>query len=129
MTLRLYVWEGNGISDAYHDDGTLVVLAESPEHARRVVKNAERAYAAAIRRAEPKIKAIRDEMQTLVDANGGRWNATLWQTPEGKALADRQAAATPVDPGIPDGSMDRDPDRVVEITKPALVAFNGGGYD
>jgi len=127
--VKLYIWEGRGISSAYHDDGTLVVLAESPEHARQVVKNAERAYRAAIRRAGPTIKAIRAEMQALVDANGGRWSSRLWQTPEGKALADRQAAATPVDPGIPDGSMDRDPDRVVEITKPALVAFNGGRYD
>jgi len=65
--VKLYIWEGRGISSAYHDDGTLVVLAESPEHARQVVKNAERAYRAAIRRAGPTIKAIRAEMQALVD--------------------------------------------------------------
>src|SRR3989304_3439236 len=66
--VKLYIWEGRGISSAYHDDGTLVVLAASPEHARQVVKNAERAYRAAIRRAGPTIKAIRAEMQALVDA-------------------------------------------------------------
>jgi len=41
--LRLYVWEGEGISDAYHQDGTLVVLAESPEQAVEVVRQKEQA--------------------------------------------------------------------------------------
>lgn len=36
--LRLYVWRGNSISAAYHDDSTLVVLAASPEHAREVAR-------------------------------------------------------------------------------------------
>lgn len=36
--MRLYIWEGDGISDAYHNDGTLVVLAESPEQARLLVR-------------------------------------------------------------------------------------------
>jgi hypothetical protein len=38
MRLHIYVWEGNGISDAYHDNGTLVVLAESPEQARELTR-------------------------------------------------------------------------------------------
>jgi hypothetical protein len=36
--VNLYIWEGAGISSAYHDDGTLVVLAESPEQAREIVR-------------------------------------------------------------------------------------------
>lgn len=35
--MKLFIWEGDGISDAYHD-GTLVVLAESPEQARELVR-------------------------------------------------------------------------------------------
>lgn len=36
--MRIYIWEGDRISDAYHDDGTLVVLAETPEQARELVR-------------------------------------------------------------------------------------------
>lgn len=38
MTMKIYVWEGNGISASYHNDGTLVVLAESPAQAREIVR-------------------------------------------------------------------------------------------
>ena len=36
--MKIYIWEGNGISAAYHNDGTLVVLAESPAQAREIVR-------------------------------------------------------------------------------------------
>jgi hypothetical protein len=36
--VKLYIWEGNRISDAYHDDGTLVVLAHDPAEARTVAR-------------------------------------------------------------------------------------------
>jgi hypothetical protein len=36
--MKLYIWEGGGISTGYHDDGTLIVLAESPEQARALAK-------------------------------------------------------------------------------------------
>jgi hypothetical protein len=129
--VKLYIWEGNGISDGYHDDGTLVVLADSPEHARQVVAGARRAYANALRRAAPKVAAVRAEMDEFARANGG-YRAELWRTPEGRALSQRQAAAMAVDPGLPDGetsALAREPDRVVELDKPTIVAFNGGGYD
>ncbi len=34
--MKLYIWEGRGISSGYHDDGTLVVLAETIEQAREL---------------------------------------------------------------------------------------------
>lgn len=84
--MKLYIWEGNGISDAYHDDGTLVVLAESPEQAREVAR---------------------------ADAQG-------W--PDRIDYADKVLARV-------DAAIDREPDRVVDIDTPTVVAFNGGGYD
>jgi hypothetical protein len=133
--MKLYIWEGNGISDAWHNDGTLVVLAESPEHARKVVAQTRIAAKAASRKAAPAHAGIREEMQALADAHGG-WSAKLWEKPEGRALQKRQtkvlARVTELNDLLPDGSpsaMDREPDRVVEITKPRIVAFNGGGYD
>lgn len=85
-TLSLYIWEGDGISDAYHDDGTLVVLAESPEQAREMVRSDRAAK-----------KAARDYM------------TNTWDGSE-EALA-------------------REPDRTLPVDAPAIVAFNGGGYD
>jgi hypothetical protein len=38
VKLRLYLWEGNEISSGYHDDGTLVVLAESAVQARALAR-------------------------------------------------------------------------------------------
>jgi len=40
--VKLFIWEGNGISAGYHDDGTLVVLAETPEQARELARALER---------------------------------------------------------------------------------------
>lgn len=101
MTLSIYIWEGNGISDAYHDDGTLVVLAESPEQARELVR-AERTkvtYFAANRYYDA----------TKYDATDERFPSDVWDGTE--------------------EALDREPDRVVPVDKPAWVAFNGGGYD
>lgn len=36
--MKIFIWQGNKISTAYHDDGTLVVLANSVEEARKVIK-------------------------------------------------------------------------------------------
>lgn len=129
--MNLYIWEGNGISDAYHDDGTLVVLAESPEDARRVVKAALRKYARDVMAAAPKVEAIRLEMNAFARANGG-YSRELWHTAEGKALAARQAEASAKSPGTDDGTveaMSREPDRVIPLDHATIVAFNGGGYD
>lgn len=53
----------------------------------------------------------------------------FWHTDEGKALMARQPAyESNVWDGKPE-SLDREPDRVVELDKPTWVAFNGGGYD
>lgn len=129
--LRLYFWSGNGISDAYHDDGVLVVLAESPEHARKVVANARRAYAAANTRARPALDAIRVEMDDFARANGG-FREETWRLPGAKVLIAKRDALTPRNPGLPDGdgsAMDREPDFIQDIDKPGIVLFNGGGYD
>jgi len=129
--VRIYIWENDGISDAYHDDGTLVVLAESAEQAREVV----RADKAAI---EARSEARQRERETAIakimdtDYGGGvtisrpqAWE--MWRaTPEGQANIDGWVS------GGWDGSdaaLDREPDRVIELDRPTLVAFNGGGYD
>ena len=84
--MNIYVWEGDGISAAYHDDGTLVVLAESAEQARELVR------------------ATRNALEFASD----EWSATWDGKPE---------------------ALQREPDRVLPLTIPIVVAFNGGGYD
>lgn len=131
-TLRLYIWEGNGISSAYHDDGTLVVLAESPEQARSLIKRTRSKYETDVEvaRTDPaSIAAYNAYLDYMKRTPGG---AERWQTPEGKAvIAERDRFIVP-QPILPDGSdsaLEREPDRVVEIDRAVIVAFNGGGYD
>ena len=115
--MKLYIWEGNGISDAYHDDGTLVVLAESAEQAREIVRAERREH-------DARMKAWEVERDALLK---GPWGI---HTPENRELGSRY-------PGYKfgalfdgkDEALDRDPDVIVGIDKPTIVAFNGGGYD
>lgn len=88
--LRIFIWEGDGISDAYHDDGTLVV---SPEQAREIAR------------------ATAPDLHLRMD----RW--------------DELRTTTWFDGESCDTAIDREPDRVVDLDEPRIVAFNGGGYD
>ena len=117
--MKLYIWEGNGISAAYHDDGTLVVLAESPEQAREIVRAGAADHAA--------WEAERDAYLDGLRA-AGRPTAGWIATEGGAAIW----ARVRFDSDWFDGSaeaLDREPDRIVDIDSPAWVAFNGGGYD
>lgn len=112
--MRLYIWEGKGISSAYHDDGTLVVLAETVEQAREV----------AIRRREADRRADRAHQRRMNEY----WDAVR--------ADDRPPGPVPMwresDPLAFDGDLRairREPDRVVELDTVCVVAFNGGGYD
>ena len=134
--MRLYIWEGNGISSAYHDDGTLVVLAESPEQAREVVRRARRDSEAQQERLAPLVSDVYQQERAEMAANGWTYSASFWQTPEGRSLmAKRDAriaalgAAEFIFHDGSDSALDREPDRVVDIDVPTVVAFNGGGYD
>lgn len=127
MTLRIFVWEGNGISDAYHDDGTLVVLAESPEQAREVVRaNGTRLTAEA-----EAWTAERDELAARLGfaTPGGRLRQGFWQTPEGVALYARSVPFASQTFDGKDEALDREPDRIEDLDEPKWIAFNGGGYD
>lgn len=97
--LKLFIWEGNGISEAYHDDGTLVVLAESPEQARSIALASARAAVGRI---------VNDP---AVWSDGLGWSRDY-------AKKD-----------VPNDAIHREPDRIVELDQPQVVAFNGGGYD
>lgn len=115
--MKIFVWEENGISDGYHDDGTLVVLAEDAKQAREIV----RATASSFR-------ADRDE-----EDNSGRrlvGDNRYGPTSEG-ATKDYWAPDAP--PGARwDGdeeALDREPDHVYDLETPRVIAFNGGGYD
>lgn len=95
--MKLYIWEGDGISSGYHDDGTLVVLAESPEEARRIA------------------------IESAAKYDVGGWDDTTWWRDGG-----------PLNDGIygdQRAAIEREPDRVVGLDEPCVVAFNGGGYD
>jgi hypothetical protein len=121
--LRLFIWEGNGISSAYHDDGTLVVLAETAQEARMVMREA----VAEQERQDAEFTRLRDEYIAELDASGE--GAAGWtKTERGQKIW----ALARFDSDFFDGSdaaLDREPDRVVEIDGPKWVAFNGGGYD
>lgn len=119
--LRLFIWEGNGISGAYHDDGTLVVLAHDPEEARLVVRQQlaeqEKQKAAWI--------VKRDKAQEKHDGTIGEF----WRTTTGKTLLKAMPMQRSMYFDGTDTALDRKPDRIVELDQPKWVAFNGGGYD
>lgn len=130
--MRLFIWEGNGISGAWHDDGVLVVLAESPEHAREIVRNAVNAR-------DEWDKNHQEEKQEWYRIGERAWMLEhnvqygQWETEGGKELsAIRKTFEYLNDTSmLPDGdptAIDREPDRVLELV-PQIVAFNGGGYD
>ena len=124
--MKLYIWEGNGISSAYHDDGTLVVLAHSPDDARRVVREARDSQTERRRDWD----ARRDALATQTGySSGGTIRLGFWhEVKEAADLWEELANEVTVWDGS-DEALDRDPDRVVEIDHPTWVAFNGGGYD
>jgi hypothetical protein len=114
--VRIFVWEGDGISSGYHDDGTLVVLAESPEQARELVR--------------AKVAAALARMEELL---GGR---EYWQLESAERVEAERLELRHIWDGREgyygdngDEALDRPPDRVYDIDTPTWVAFNGGGYD
>ena len=131
--MKIFIWEGNGISDAYHDDGTLVVLANTPEEAREVVLEEKREKERQDREREKELT----EAANNAGITGTGDAAYRWRREDEKAMV---AAMTEIDKKYPlvhnyeiwDGTeeaLNREPDKVIELDKPCLVAFNGGGYD
>jgi hypothetical protein len=105
--MKLFIWEGHEISSGYHDDGTLVVLAETVEEARELAL----------------------ERQVKQKAVKARWERAWVSFHAGKRRNPPPYPTT--DPLAFDGTMKalkRKPDRILELT-PQVVAFNGGGYD
>ena len=120
--MRLYIWEGHGISAAYHDDGTLVVLAETADAARQLIRR---------EKAERERSSVERQrlMQELAERLGIPFLEAT-RTREGQEI-DRQRPYC-YDSDHFDGedsALDREPDRVMETDKAAWVAFNGGDYD
>lgn len=115
--MKLFIWEGDGISSAYHDDGTLVVLAHDPVEARDIVRASKVLHEEAI----DKWNAERDELSLRLGTFG-------WQTPESAELGNRHPGWDGHWDGD-DAGLDREPDRVIDLDAPTVVVFNGGGYD
>jgi hypothetical protein len=119
--LKLFIWENDGISDAYHDDGTLVILAETPQQAKEVL-----------------IQRMEDD-KPLHEVHNKAWRAAVakfnrggskfgfWDTPEAKALPPKPPNRA--DDEVTLKAMERPPDRILDVDEPQWVAFNGGGYD
>jgi hypothetical protein len=99
--MKIFIWEGKGISAGYHDDGTLVILAETPEQARELAR-------ASI--------PVKDDSYYR---DGGMCRTDIWLDGDHNYWGGLE----------PNQAIDRDPDRVVEIDAPGVVVFNGGGYD
>jgi len=99
--MKLFIWEGNGISAGYHDDGTLVVLAENPEQARELAR------------------ASSPEKDDDYYVNNVFERTDMWHDGNSHYYGAKG----------PNKAIDREPDRVVEVDMPCVVSFNGGGYD
>jgi hypothetical protein len=110
VSMRLYVWEGNGISRATGDDGTLVVLASCVNDARRTVRRAREQRLARLERLTALVRRGRDSDQ------GRRARIELAD------LMDRRFWDGS------DGALERDPDKVMDTDGEGIVAFNGGSY-
>ena len=112
--MKIYIWEGNRISEAYHDDGTLVVLANNPEEARQIIRQmvAEFEYIVANYKGE----VVKEKYREWAE----KWNFEIkddsWFFKSSFFDGDDEA-------------LNREPDRVEELDKPKWIAFNGGGYD
>ena len=106
--MKIFIWEGDGISSGYHDNGTLVVLAETVEQAREVAIAMWTAEKAAAKR------------------NNEAW--ARFYTKERKSMP-RFHAPDPLAFDGPREVIERRPDRIVALDTPRVVAFNGGGYD
>lgn len=111
--MKLFIWEGNGISDAYHDDGTLVVLAETPEQAREVVR------------------ANKTHIKTMIDEYQAKRREIGFDNREALAILAKEYFASNGQSAWDgaDEALDREPDRIIELNTQTVVAFNGGGYD
>lgn len=120
--MKLFIWEGRGISEAYHDDGLLVVLANDVDEARRLVRQKREDNVAAHAAWDIKRDAYWD---TLPMGERSNWS----KTEIGKAIWD---SLPPYDSTVWDGegaALDLPPSRVLDVVVPAWVAFCGGGYD
>ncbi len=122
--MKLFIWEGEGISSAYHDDGTLVVLAETAELARALVRAEKERLAQVGRDYGAAVKAWKARNPDPGRPyNGDYWNRLYAEVP-GPWPDDTRR-----DWDGSDEALDREPDRVIELDTPTVVAFNGGGYD
>lgn len=128
--MKLYIWENNGISSGYHDDGTFIVLADSAEDARRIARAEKEAARVEDERLAPILRDHHAWERAEVMKLGG-YSAAMWQTEAGKALIAKrpESGRAFILWDGEDTAIDREPDRVVEINEPRVVAFNGGGYD
>jgi hypothetical protein len=131
--LKIFIWEGNGISDAYHDDGTLVVAARTAQEAREVML-------ADKRETERQQRLRNEELEAAAVAAGmppGEDAAFHWRRADPNSMI---AKMNEIDAKYPrmydysgwDGSeeaLNREPDQVIELDEPKFIAFNGGGYD
>lgn len=118
--LKLFIWEGNGISEAYHDDGTLVVLAHDVAEARNIVRKGKVSREAA----EKEWHAKRD---AAIPTYGS--SDAFWQSDEGRALWNEHPGFDSSWWDGKDEGLDREPTRILTVDQPKWVAFNGGGYD
>jgi len=153
--MKLFIWQGSGVSVAYHDDGTVVVLAESEQQAREIYEP-ERERLSVISEAIHEVRyAAYQEWQRAYRKEHGNgpwreprmpswvrdkkawekendalppypnWQAWADTTAGTMATAEERSMVTPPDAPLPE----RPADRVIELDHPCVVAFNGGGYD
>jgi hypothetical protein len=153
--MRLYIWQGEGTSTSYHDDGTLVLLAESEEQARldfeaQVERLRHRRDAVEGRRSrayEQWRSAVLDSTPKGMLRQWSRREAWMsleaWEEEESKvpypsweqwarnsARGRRYEKMMRRVMQVPDSSIpERPADIVLDLDRPCIVAFNGGGYD
>lgn len=153
--MRLFIWQGEGVSCSYHDDGTLVLLAETEEAARSAFdaqverlrhrsdaldERARRAYwrwEKAYRASVPE-GMLREFDRREAWMTEERWEKEqekvpqpswyIWRAESARGRRYWELGRQVVQ--VPDAPIpERPADIVLDLDQPCIVAFNGGGYD
>lgn len=132
--MKLYIWEGGAISHAwahygktYHHNGTLVVLANSVDEARDLVR-------AKVTEARHLARKRQDAKVLFEEGIGYQYDDAMTYGPfeaqdQWKMFDQIFPEGDPCKAccGTDDAIDSQEPSRVIDVDQPAWVAFNHGG--
>lgn len=111
--MKIYIWEGEGISDSYCDDGILIVLANSPDEARDLVRKNRETEKDILQLWFKKRDAF--YIKNECNSNNEEWVKLLDDMPSVKDSFNGT-----------DEALDREPDRIIGVNNACIIAFKSG---